>query len=125
VRALHAAFCRGVSPQELLQLAASRIYRSGSPIVAVLAYLLDGDEVSLHASAGPTADRTRPPFGTGLPAQECEVEIDGARARLHVPIRRHAETLGGIEIDHTRPRGLDQSTRAAVRDVAAGLATLL
>jgi len=125
VRALHAAFCRDAGPRDLLQLAASRIHRFGHPIVAVRAYLVDGAELALQASAGPTVDRMRIPLGDGFPAHGGEVEPDGAQSRLTVPIHRHEEILGRIEVDCAAPNGLDERARAAVRDVADGLATLL
>lgn len=141
-RALHAAFCRGVSRQELLQLAASRIRQSGPPHTGVYLYMVHGAELVLEAFDGRPTDLTHIPAGVGIcgravtEARDINVpdvsQAEGylacsidTRSELVVLIRRHAEILGEIDIDSDLPNGFSPAEEEAVRRVAGALATLL
>ncbi len=142
VRALHAAFCRGASRQQLLQLAASRIREAGPPHTGVYLYMLHADELVLEAFDGHPSDLTRIPVGTGVcgraAAEGRDINVPDVsqaegylacsvdtRSELVVLIRRHAEILGEIDIDSDLPSGFSMVEEEAVRQVADGLATLL
>ncbi len=142
VRALHAAFCRDVSRQELLQLAATRMQASGPPYTGVYLYMLHEHELVLEAFAGRPTDLTRIPVGTGICGQAitekqdlnipdvrqadgylaCSIET---RSELVVLIRRHEEILGEIDIDSDLLDGFSEVEVRSVREVANAIATLL
>lgn len=141
-KALHAAFCRGVSRQELLQLAASRIRQSGPPHTGVYLYMVHGDELVLEAFDGRPTDLTHIPVGTGMcgraVAETRDINVpdvsqaegylacsSDTRSELVVLIRRHAEILGEIDIDSDLPNGFSRPEEKAVRQVADALAALL
>ena len=106
VRALQGAFCRDASPQELLALTASRIHGAGSPYGGVRVYLLRGEPILPEARAGDTRDAE-------------------AVADLTVPIRRHEEILGGIEVRSDGSARFDGVEEEALREIADALAVLL
>jgi hypothetical protein len=108
VRALQGAFCRDVSREELLQLAASRIRKAGPPYAGVSLYVGHGDSATLAAADGPPPDPSFHP------------ESD-----LVVLIRRHEEILGRIQIHGGVADSFDNAEEAAVRQVADALAVLL
>lgn len=142
VKALHGAFCRDASRQELLELAATRMRAAGSPYTGVYLYMLHGDLLKLEAFDGRPTDHTEIPVGTGICGQAvaemrdlnipdvgqadgylaCSIET---KSELVVLIRRHDEILGQIDIDSDTPDGFDAAEEAAVREVADALATLL
>ena len=108
VRALQGAFCRDVSREELLQLAASKIRAAGSPYVGVEVYLGQGDRATLAAADGSPPD----------PQADVTSEV-------HVLIHRHDEILGRIHVFGLMSDGFDQAEEDAVRQVADALAVLL
>ena len=142
VRALHAAFCRDISRQELLQLVATRIRESGPPYTGVYLYMVHGDELVLEAFDGRPTDHTRIPIGKGICGRAvverrdinvpdvsraedylaCSIET---RSELVVLIRRHDEILGQIDIDSDVPNGFTDVEHNAVKQVADALAVLL
>lgn len=142
VRALHAAFCRGASRKDLLELAATKIRAAGGPYTGVYVYMLHGDVLELEAFDGRPTDHVRIPVGTGVCGRAvaerrdlnvpdvsreenylaCSLET---RSELVVLIRRHDEILGQIDIDSDVPEGFPPPEVKAVREVADGLATLL
>ncbi len=142
VRALHAAFCRDVSRQELLQLVATRIRESGPPYTGVYLYMVHGDELVLEAFDGRPTDHTRIPIGKGICGRAvaerqdinvpdvsvaedylaCSIET---RSELVVLIRRHDEILGQIDIDSDVSNGFTDVEHDAVKQVADALAVLL
>jgi GAF domain-containing protein len=142
VKALHGAFCRDVSRQELLELVATRIRAAGSPYTGVYLYMLHGDLLKLEAYDGRPTDHTEIPVGVGICGQAvaemrdvnvpdvskadgylaCSIET---KSELVVLIRRHDEILGQIDIDSDAVNGFDADEEAAVREVADALATLL
>jgi len=142
VKALHGAFCRDASRQELLELVATRMRAAGSPYTGVYLYMLHGDLLKLEAFDGRPTDHTEIPVGTGICGQAvaemrdlnipdvgqadgylaCSIET---KSELVVLIRRHDEILGQIDIDSDTPDGFDAAEEAAVREVADALATLL
>jgi GAF domain-containing protein len=142
VKALHGAFCRDASRQELLDLVAMKMRAAGSPYTGVYMYMLHGDLLKLEASAGRPTDHTEIPVGTGICGQAvaeirdvnvpdvsqadgylaCSIET---KSELVVLVRRHDEILGQIDIDSDVANGFDADEEAAVREVADALATLL
>ena len=142
VKALHGAFCRDVSRQELLELVATRMRAAGSPYTGVYLYMLHGDLLKLEAFDGRPTDHTEIPVGTGICGQAvaemrdlnipdvgqadgylaCSIET---KSELVVLIRRNEEILGQIDIDSDTLDGFDAAEEAAVREVADALATLL
>lgn len=142
VKALHGAFCRDASRQELLELVATRMRAAGSPYTGVYLYMLHGDLLKLEAFDGRPTDHTEIPVGTGICGQAvaemrdlnipdvgqadgylaCSIET---KSELVVLIRRHDEILGQIDIDSDTLDGFDAAEEAAVREVADALATLL
>jgi GAF domain-containing protein len=142
VKALHGAFCRDASRQELLELVATKMRAAGSPYSGVYLYMLHGDTLELEAFDGRPTDHTEIPVGTGIcgraVAEMRDVnvpdvsEADGylacsieTKSELVVLIRRHDEVLGQIDIDSDTLNGFDADEEAAVREVADALATLL
>ena len=142
VKALHAAFCRDASRQELLELVATKMRAAGSPYTGVYLYMLHGDILKLEAFDGRPTDHTEIPVGTGIcgraVAEMRDVnvpdvsEADGylacsieTKSELVVLIRRHDEVLGQIDIDSDTLNGFDADEEAAVREVADALAALL
>ncbi len=143
-KTLHGAFCRDVSRQELLQLAAEKIRQTGAPYTSVYMYMVDdsGDMLKLEAFDGRPTDLTEIAVGQGVcgravaektdlnvpdvsAAEEyraCSIET---RSELVVLIRRHEEVLGQIDIDSDVPDGFDEPEVGAVREVADALAALL
>lgn len=142
VRALHAAFCRGASRQELLQLVATRLRETGPPYTGAYLYMVHGQELILEAFDGRPADLTRIAVGSGMCGRAiverrdlnvpdvsaadgylaCSVET---RSELVVLIRRHDEILGEIDIDSDVLDGFSAAEEAAVKRVADALAVLL
>jgi len=142
VRALHGAFTRDASRQELLEMTASRIRAAGPPYTGVYLYMLHADELVLEAHDGRPTDHTRIPVGRGICGRAvaeghdlnvpdvtatddylaCSVET---RAELVVLIRRHNEILGQIDIDSDIPNAFDAVEERAVKTVADALAVLL
>jgi GAF domain-containing protein len=142
VKALHGAFCRDASRQELLDLVAMKMRAAGSPYTGVYMYMLHGDLLKLEASAGRPTDHTEIPVGTGICGQAvaeirdvnvpdvsqadgylaCSIET---KSELVVLVRRHDEILGQLDIDSDVANGFDADEEAAVREVADALATLL
>ena len=141
---LHGAFCRDVSRQELLQLTADLIQRSGAPYTSAYIYMLDDANtmLRLEAYAGRETGHTDIPVGTGLCGRAVREETDlnisdvtadsdylacnlDTKSELIVLIRRHEEILGQIDIDSDVPDGFDEAEEAALRDVANALASLL
>jgi GAF domain-containing protein len=142
VKALHSAFCRDASRQELRDLVAMKMRAAGSPYTGVYMYMLHGDLLKLEASAGRPTDHTEIPVGTGICGQAvaeirdvnvpdvsqadgylaCSIET---KSELVVLVRRHDEILGQIDIDSDVANGFDADEEAAVREVADALATLL
>jgi len=143
VRALQAAFYRGASRHDLLQLAATRIREAGSPYTGVYLYMLHpGNELELEAYDGRPTSHTRIPAGRGICGRAvaeardlnvpdvrqapeylaCSIET---RSELVVLIRRHQEILGQIDVDSDVVSGFDQAEEQAVRAVADALAVVL
>ncbi|MFQ6045648.1 MAG: GAF domain-containing protein, partial [Gemmatimonadales bacterium] len=132
VRALHAAFCRGASRKDLLELAATKIRAAGGPYTGVYVYMLHGDVLELEAFDGRPTDHVRIPVGTGVCGRAvaerrdlnvpdvsreenylaCSLET---RSELVVLIRRHDEILGQIDIDSDVPEGFPPPEVKAVR----------
>ncbi len=108
VRALQGGFCRDLSREELLQLAASRIRAAGGPYAGVDIFVGHGDEATLAAAEGS-------PTGPD----------PDARSELRVPIRRHEEILGRIVVHGAVADAFDEAEEDAVRQVADALAVLL
>lgn len=142
VRALHAAFCRGASRRDLLQLAAERMRSAGSPYTGVYLYMLQGEELVLEAFDGRPTEHTRIPVGRGVCGRAVALKRDlnvpdvgqdpdylacsvETRSELVVLIRRHDEILGQIDIDSDVPAAFDAVEERAVREVADALAALL
>lgn len=144
VKKLHGAFCRDVSRQELLQLAASHIRSAGEPYTSVYLYMLDqaGETLVLEAFDGRETPHTSIPIGQGLCGKAVVTGTDlnvadvndateylacnlDTRSELIVLIRRHDEILGQIDVDSDVPNGFDDAEQAAVKEVADALATLL
>ena len=142
VKALHGAFCRDASRQELLDLVATRMRAAGSPYTGVYLYMLHGDLLKLEAFDGRPTEHTEIPVGVGICGQAVAEmrdvnvpdvsEADGylacsieTKSELVVLIRRHDEILGQIDIDSDAVNGFDAAEEAAVREVADALATLL
>lgn len=142
VRALHGAFCRDASRQELLQLAATKMRAVGPPYTGVYLYMLHDDALVLEAHDGRPTEHTRIPVGAGICGQAvaerrdfnvpdvtraegylaCSVET---KSELVVLIRRHGEILGQIDVDSDVPNGFTEAEEVAVREVADALAALL
>lgn len=142
VRALHAAFTRGVARPELLQLAATKIREAGGPYTGVYLYMVHGGVLELEAFDGRPTEHTRIPIGTGICGRAvaerrdlnvadvrkaggylaCSIET---RSELVVLIRRHDEILGQIDVDSDVLDGFPPHEEAAVRQVADALAALL
>ncbi len=141
---LHGAFCRDVSRQELLQLAADLIQRSGAPYTSAYMYMLDDTKKMLHleAYAGRETEHTDIPVGKGLCGRAVREGTDlnisdvtadsdyvacnlDTKSELIVLIRRHQEILGQIDIDSDVPNGFDAPEETALREVADALAALL
>ncbi|KPK00915.1 MAG: hypothetical protein AMS20_14660 [Gemmatimonas sp. SG8_28] len=106
IRALQGAFCRDASPQELLVLAAGRIHGTGAPYGNVRVYLLRDEPIALAASAGDARDT-------------------GTVADLTVPIRRHDEILGGIDVRSDGSAPFGTGDEEALREIADALAVLV
>ncbi len=142
-RALHAAFCRDASRQELLQLAATKIRASGSPYTGVYMYMLnDSNELVLEAFDGTPTEHDRILVGQGICGRAVQegrdlnirdVSADSGylacstetQSELVVLIRRNDDVLGQIDVDSDEPAGFDDAEETAVRKVADALATLL
>lgn len=142
VRALHAAFCRDASRQELLQLAATKIRASGPPYTGVYLYMLHGQTLVLEAFDGRPTEHTEIPVGAGMCGRAvaerrdlnipdvsqaegylaCSVET---KSELVVLIRRHDEILGQIDIDSDMHDPFTEAEQGAVTEVADALAALL
>ncbi len=143
VRALHGAFCRGASRQELLRLAATKMRAAGPPYSGVYMYMLSAsDTLELEAFDGRSTEHKRIPVGTGMcgraVAEKSDLNVpdvslaDGylacsieTRSELVVLIRRHEEVLGQIDVDSDVVDGFSRSEQAAVKEVADALAALL
>ena len=106
IRALQGAFCRDASPQELLALAADRIHQAGAPCAHVRVYRRRGDTIGDEVCAGSALDTE-------------------AVADLAVPIRRHEEVLGGIDVRSDGSARFDAVHEEALREIADALAVLL
>jgi len=113
IKALHGAFCRDVSRQELLQVAATRIQEVGAPYAGVYMYAVRGGSLELEASAGHPRDITSVPVGQAV------------KSDLVVMIRLHEQILGEIAIDSDIPDAFGEAEESAVREVADALAVLL
>ncbi len=141
-RALHAAYCRDATRQELLRLAAAKIRAAGPPYTGVYLYMLHDSHLELEAHEGRPTDLTRIPVGSGMcgraVAERRDLNVpdvaqaDGylacspeTRSELVVLIRRHDEVLGEIDIDSDVPDGFSSEEHAAVQTVADALAALL
>lgn len=144
VKKLHGAFCRGVTREELLTMAASQIRASGSPYTSVYMYMLDpsGRELRLEAYDGRDTEHTMIPVGRGLCGKAVAESTDlnvadvaaapeylacsvDTKSELIVLIRRHDQILGQIDIDSDVPNGFDEREHTAVTQVADALASLL
>jgi L-methionine (R)-S-oxide reductase len=144
VKKLHGAFCRGVTRQELLELAASQIRAAGPPYTSVYLYMLDDSDrmLRLEAYDGRDTEHTSIPIGHGLCGKAVADRVDlnvgdvttapeylacslDTRSELIVLIRRHDKILGQIDIDSDVPDGFDEREQDAVRQVADALASLL
>ncbi len=144
VKKLHAAFCRDVSRQDLLQLAASEIRKVGAPYASVYMFMLDdtGQTLILEAFDGRETEHVRIPIGRGLCGkaivEQRDVNVSDVRAEkeylacnletqseLIVLIRRHSRILGQIDIDSDVADGFDRHEEAALREIADALASLL
>ena len=142
-RALHGAFCRGVSSQELLQLACTKIRQSGAPYSHVYIYSLQTDSsLALEAYSGhsPEIGRINAPAGPRVTAViqkhnryiaqisqhgTNQTHSSDTESALIVLIRRHDEIIGEIDIESDRPDAFDETEQAAVVAVADALAALL
>lgn len=113
IKALHGAFCRNVSRQELLQVAANRIQEVGAPYAGVYLYAVRGNNLELEASAG------HPTEITSVPVREV------VKSDLVVMIRLHEEVLGEIAIEGDVPDAFGEAEESAVREIADALAVLL
>lgn len=143
VRSLQGAFSRGVSREELLQLAAVKIREVGDPYSGVYMYMLHPEsDLVLEAFAGRPTDLTRIPVGTGICWQavaerrdinvpdvsaaegylSCSVET---KSELVVLIRRHDDILGQIDIDSDLLDPFDEAEQGALKRVADALAVFL
>ena len=113
IKALHGAFCRDVSRQELLQTAATGIRDAGAPYAGVYMYMVRGDSLELEAFAGHPTEVTSVPVGQAV------------KSDLVVMIRLHKEILGEIAIESDLPDAFGEAEEDAVRQVADALAVLL
>lgn len=113
IKALHGAFCRNVSRQELLQVAATRIQEVGAPYAGVYLYAIRGHDLELEASAGHPTEITSVPVG------------EVVKSDLVVMIRLHDEVLGEIAIESDVPDAFGEAEESAVREIADALAVLL
>ena len=142
VAALRGAFTRGVSRQELLQLAADRLRAAGPPYTSVYLYMLHGELLELEAWSGRATEHTSIPVGRGVCGTAVATGQDQnvgdvravanylacnlfTRSELVVLIRRGARILGQIDVDSDQPDPFTAEEEAAVREVAAALAVLL
>lgn len=142
VRALRAAYARGASRQELLELTARRIRAAGPPYTSVYLYMLHHGALRLEALDGRETEHTRIPVGAGLcgraVAQRRDINAPDVGAapgylacnldtqsELVVLIRRGDEILGQIDVDSDVPAGFSDAEHAAVKHVADALAVLL
>jgi GAF domain-containing protein len=142
IRALQGAFCRDVSRQELLELAARKIRAAGSPYTGVYMYMLHGDTLVLEAFDGRPTEHTEIPVGEGMcgkaVAERQDINIPDVseaegylacsietKSELVVLIRRHDEILGQIDIDSDVLDPFTEAEQQAVTEVADALAVLL
>jgi L-methionine (R)-S-oxide reductase len=141
---LHAAFCRDVTRQELLQIGATLVREAGAPYTSVYMYMLDasGKNLELEAFDGRETPHTNIPIGRGLCGKAITTGADlnipnvsgspeylacnlDTKSELIVLIRRHDEILGQIDIDSDVPDGFNEDEQAALKEVADALASLL
>lgn len=142
LRALHAAYCRDASRQELLQITAEGMRAWGEPFTSVYLYMLHGNQLELEAFSGRPTDHTAISVGTGVCGRAvaerrdinapdvtaepeylaCNLET---KSELVVLIRRGDEILGQIDVDSDTPSGFGTEEETSVKEVADGLATLL
>lgn len=141
VRALHGAFCRGASRDELLQITATKIGEAGPPFDRVYVYLLAQNALRLHAFAGQATEFDSMELHTGVQGQAvaqkqnvyvpntaatgCTTHFRGTRSKLVVLVRRHDTVIGAVDVESDVPDGFRDPEQAAVRAVADGLAALL
>lgn len=144
VKKLHAAFCRDVTRNTLLEMAATEIQAVGHPFTSVYMYMLDADGTTLvlEAFAGRETPHNRIPVHQGLcgraVAEAGDLNVPDVTAipeylacnaetqsELIVLIRRHDEILGQIDVDSDIPSGFSDDDHAAVKTVADALAALL
>ena len=116
-RALHGAFCRGAPGDELLELAANKIWAWGHPFGGAYIYRLEGSNLSLKASAGP-------------PAEISDLRVDSLASLSETPtlaatIRRHDLILGAVLARPLADSSFSQTDEADVAQVAHALAALL
>jgi len=105
IRALQGAFCRDATRPDLLRVAAERMHAAGPPYGSVRMFLHEGEGMKLAAQAGEAGEDRRP--------------------ELAVPIARHHEVLGRIEVASKPPGMLGETETAAVQEIADALAVLL
>jgi len=113
IKAVHGAFCRGVSRVELLETAATKILEVDARYAGVYMYVVRGSELALEVAVG------RPATVSSVPAGR-PIESD-----LSVTIRLHEHILGAIAIEGEVPGGFGEAEEHAVHEVADALAVLL
>ncbi|KPJ94327.1 MAG: hypothetical protein AMS18_03905 [Gemmatimonas sp. SG8_17] len=142
-RALHGAFCRGASSEELLGLAASKMHAAGPPYDGVHMFSASPTgNLRLIAESGHSTDPGAPTSSSGMrqqaviektnlyvprfdPLGNHPAQRGAARSLLVVLIRRHNEVLGEIQIESELPDGFNLVEQSAVVRVANALAVLL
>jgi hypothetical protein len=141
-RALHGAFCRGASSEELFELAATKMHAAGPPYDSVYIFSVSptGDLQLKAESGNPTnpdmfesaagvrdqamiekANQYLPRVGRSVHGGP---ESKATGSVLAVLIRRHDEILGAIQIESELPVFSDLE-QTAVERVAGALAVLL
>ena len=142
-RALHGAFCRGASSEELFELTATKMHAAGPPYDSVRMFSVSptGD-LQLKAESGNPTNPDAIESAAGVRDQamieKANQYLPGVSRSVHggpereatgsvlaVLIRRHDKILGEIQIESELPVGFSDAEQTAVERVADALAVLL